>query len=277
MKKSTLTLFLLLCATLTLWAQTEREYLRINTSDEKIVAYLTKKEVKPQLQSEYYWSVKRELHHSIGGYSGKLVDGTFEIYYLNNQLKTKGDFKLGQKQGLWKTWLESGKLDKLEHWQGGVLTGKSSHFYPSGKLKKEGNYKQNKQSGNWRFYWPSGIIKQQTKFKQGIQHGWHIEYDTLGVEVFRTKFKLGKELEPKIKEEKDWLRFFKKKEKEPETESEILKKKEKAERKAKKAQEREARKQAKVLEKQQNEGDKMLEEDGKEKKKWFKWPFKKKS
>ena len=49
---------------------------------------------------------------------------TFVQYYENGQKAAVGQFKNGEKHGVWKTWNESGKLEAVAHYRNGEKTGK---------------------------------------------------------------------------------------------------------------------------------------------------------
>ena len=69
----------------------------------------------------YYWYNDNRIHSSQGGYSGKLLNGLYEAYYLNHNLKEQGTFKKGLKNGVWKSWNEDGTLSQTGNWKNGAL------------------------------------------------------------------------------------------------------------------------------------------------------------
>jgi antitoxin component YwqK of YwqJK toxin-antitoxin module len=75
--------------------------------------------IKPE--RTYYWYYNNSLHTSQGGFSGKLLNGLYESYFLNHNLKEQGTFKKGLKDGIWKSWKEDGTLSQIANWKNGVL------------------------------------------------------------------------------------------------------------------------------------------------------------
>lgn len=95
---------------------------RIAQSDQNIVAELDHESstisVKANLQ--YYWYSANMIHDTQGGYSGRLLNGLYSVFYLNKNLKEQGNFKKGLKDGTWKTWKEDGSLSATAIWERGV-------------------------------------------------------------------------------------------------------------------------------------------------------------
>jgi len=69
----------------------------------------------------YYWYSANAIHATQGGFSGDLLNGLYNEYYLNKNLKTQGVFKKGLKEGLWKAWNEDGTLNNITNWKDGLI------------------------------------------------------------------------------------------------------------------------------------------------------------
>lgn len=155
----------------------EKLILRANYDDKKVIAYYHTKSVSPENDVFYYWTSKREIHHSKGDYSGMLLNGAYEEFFLSNQLKKKGQFTDGVKDGEWKQWYESGQLQSIYNWSDGKKSGKYFLYSEEGKLLKRGSYSDD------------------------LLHGK--QYDLSSDSVVVTKFSKGKERIPKVKEKKE--------------------------------------------------------------------------
>lgn len=96
---------------------------RIIETDKIIEVEIIPFNSKPGIKSDrfYYWYDDNSIHSSQGGYSGKLLNGLYEAYYLNHNLKEQGTFKKGLKDGAWKSWKEDGTLSQAANWKNGVL------------------------------------------------------------------------------------------------------------------------------------------------------------
>ncbi|MES2113014.1 MAG: hypothetical protein V4577_29965 [Bacteroidota bacterium] len=76
---------------------------------------------KPNTGFFYYWYSSNKIHITQGGFSGRLLNGAYNEFYLTRNLKEQGIFDKGLKNGTWKSWNEGGNLIKITHWKQGVL------------------------------------------------------------------------------------------------------------------------------------------------------------
>ena len=96
---------------------------RLIESDQIIQAEINPFSSEPGIKSDrlYYWYSSNGIHSSQGGYSGKLLNGWYNAYYLNKNLKEQGIFKKGLKDGIWKNWKEDGTLSLVTRWKKGLV------------------------------------------------------------------------------------------------------------------------------------------------------------
>ena len=103
---------------------------RITLPDITILAEIDPISTNPATKPDlfYYWYEANAIHSTQGGFSGKLLNGQYNEYYLNKNLKVQGGFKKGLKNGEWKSWNEDGTLAGSSTWKNGqlVLEGKVS-------------------------------------------------------------------------------------------------------------------------------------------------------
>jgi len=94
---------------------------RITLADMTILAEINPAS-NPSVKSNlfYYWYEANEIHSTQGGFSGKLLNGTYNEYYPNKNLKEQGGFKKGLKTGTWKSWNKDGTLAEITKWQKGT-------------------------------------------------------------------------------------------------------------------------------------------------------------
>jgi hypothetical protein len=95
----------------------------------------------------YHWYRAQQLHVTHGGASGRLLDGSYQAYYPNGQLREAGSFEKGTRQGEWRTWSSTGELTSLVEWKAGRLHGDSIGYvrgavvrevvYRNGKFRKQ--------------------------------------------------------------------------------------------------------------------------------------------
>lgn len=113
---------------------------------EKELFHLTTKPTKAKPQNLYYWYHGRQLHQSQGGYSGKLLDGTYTKYYSNKQLARQGQYKKGLATGWWKDWRLNSSLSKQAYWKNGRQHGMCKLYDEQGRLIMSGK----QDNGNWQ-------------------------------------------------------------------------------------------------------------------------------
>jgi hypothetical protein len=69
-----------------------------------------------------------------GGYSGRLFQGRYEVFYPNKQLLTQGQYHAGMAIGYWKHWHLNGKLKAMELYSHGRLHGPTRKYNEQGEL-----------------------------------------------------------------------------------------------------------------------------------------------
>ncbi|NQY30194.1 MAG: hypothetical protein HRT69_12080 [Flavobacteriaceae bacterium] len=160
--------FLLLFSTLLFFAcKPNAELLqkkKIQTTTYKEDCVVVLKNVKPSLNSTYFWYKSNEIHQSKGDYSGDLLQDKYVRHYITNELAEKGNFSYGLKKGEWKSWFKNGKLKTIAHWKKGELSGKYFLHNGSGELVLKGKYSKGKRVGKWINY----VKKDTTRYKKGI-------------------------------------------------------------------------------------------------------------
>lgn len=128
--------------------------IRIAETDKTIQADLKAVTSEPEMEPElfYYWASGNTIHSTQGGYSGRLLNGSYMEYYLNKNLKEMGSFKNGLKDDFWKSWNVNGTLVQFYTWKKGLKNGEFNLFDDNGKLKQSGYYRNNLLEGTVRTY-----------------------------------------------------------------------------------------------------------------------------
>ncbi|MCD4665381.1 MAG: hypothetical protein K8R68_08920 [Bacteroidales bacterium] len=114
----------------------------------------------------YYWYKENQINRTQGGFDGKLLYGTFTVFYRNGKLKEKGNFKYGLKDEKWKKWYENGNLLQTSNWESGQLTGKWIEYDENGLITKEANYKEGKLNGDYKEFIDGELVLKK-KYKNG--------------------------------------------------------------------------------------------------------------
>ncbi len=88
---------------------------------------------KPDNTKIYFWFSMNEIHSNKGGYSGSLLDGSYEVFNTAGNLIRKGYMNDGLPNNTWNYWNNEGQLIKTEEWNDGIM--KEVFIYNSrGKL-----------------------------------------------------------------------------------------------------------------------------------------------
>lgn len=121
----------------------------LNEDDHNLVFYVKPVNNIPAYNNRiYYWFSGHEIKTTQGAYSGKLLNGHYEDFYLNKNLKESGWFVKGLKNGLWKRWNQQGVLMEEINWSIGLKNGTYHKYDEAGKLVESGSYTNDLLSGN---------------------------------------------------------------------------------------------------------------------------------
>jgi hypothetical protein len=120
----------------------------VNHDNYTVVAYV-KPTHKIYVESDrlYYWFSTNLIKSTQGGYSGKLLNGRYQEFFLNKSLKEWGAFNAGLKTGKWKSWDEGGKLKEEYYWDSGKKNGTYSKYDSLGRLAEKGKYRNDLLNG----------------------------------------------------------------------------------------------------------------------------------
>jgi len=141
--------------------------IHLTDSGKTIIAEInlaSEKQADPKLY--YHWYTADGIHVTQGGYEGKLLNGTYNEYYLNKNIKVQGTYLHGLQHSTWKSWNANGFLTGIYSWDKGVLNGEYRLFDGKGRLTEQGNYKQGLLNGIRTSYLSADSIK-QAKYENG--------------------------------------------------------------------------------------------------------------
>jgi len=116
----------------------------------------------------YYWHAYNKIMETKGGFDGKLLNGNYTVFYINNNLKEKGKFKNGLKNGKWILWYDSGKIQEISCWKNGIKEGAYQSYDMTGQQVLDANFKSDKLEGIMISY-QSGKILSRKAYKAGIE------------------------------------------------------------------------------------------------------------
>ena len=122
------------------------------------------RDLKTTIFSHFYSDTVKgdDLVKRNGLYYKKHTDVPFtgkeEIYFKDGQLKSKGYYKDGEKDGLFEHYHGNGRLKSKEHYKDGKDEGVWETYYENGQLKSKGHYKDRKKDGFWEEYYENGVL-----------------------------------------------------------------------------------------------------------------------
>lgn len=99
--------------------------IRITYPDKTVQAEIVPVSSDPAIRSDryYYWYSANQIKNTQGGFSGRLLNGSYSEFYLTKGLKEQGAFRNGLKTGVWNNWDEKGELQQTFTWSKGVKEG----------------------------------------------------------------------------------------------------------------------------------------------------------
>lgn len=189
----------------------------IQKEGESFYFFVTDKEPNFDNSKFYFWYRAQRIRETQGGASGELLHGKFEVYFENKQLKEKGEFKKGLKNGNWKSWFKDGSLKSTTNWSKGRLKAVNL-FADNGELKsktKYGTFRNSFTSETKEIFYSKDSLNVKVinyslngeklsvvKTKLGKLHGVQKTY-TSKKGVLKKKYKNGELIPEKLKKNKE--------------------------------------------------------------------------
>ena len=99
------------------------------------------------------------------------LDGPYEEYYENGQLKTKSTIRGGKVEGRWEEYYENGQLMTRGTIRDGKPDGPYEHYDENGQLQTKGTIKDGDREGPWEEYYENGQLMTRGTYKDGEQDG----------------------------------------------------------------------------------------------------------
>ncbi|MEQ8353360.1 MAG: toxin-antitoxin system YwqK family antitoxin [Leptospiraceae bacterium] len=116
------------------------------------------------------------------------ANGERSVWYSNGQLKARGPYKEGSRQGEWTYYHENGQKQAEGAYRDGKMTGKWTLYHSNGKKESEGNYKNNYKDGHWIVYDSNGNKSGEGNFTAGYKHGLWTDYYPGGGIFFKGEY-----------------------------------------------------------------------------------------
>jgi antitoxin component YwqK of YwqJK toxin-antitoxin module len=138
----------------------------INTKDSVIKLYILEDVPEMDIKKDrmYYWFTLNQIHKTKGGYSGKVLNGLYQVFNSTNDLIEQGEFKNGLKTGKWTRWYKNGQIANISNWVNGTLEGEQLAYSDNGVIESKYLYSNNILNGKSYIYnSDSSVIVMQYK------------------------------------------------------------------------------------------------------------------
>ncbi|QNL20992.1 toxin-antitoxin system YwqK family antitoxin [Hyphobacterium sp. CCMP332] len=136
---------------------------------------------------------------SKGQYQNNLPTGKWYYYFENAKLKMESEISENE-GGYWKYYFENGNISQEGVLKDGKKTGLWQFYYESGQLKSKGYYKEDKREGNWNIYYEDNTLKAQAIYEGDI--AWYREFYPSGELKMEGKISSGKS-------DSTWTHYYK--------------------------------------------------------------------
>ncbi|HRN38625.1 MAG TPA: hypothetical protein PLL18_17080, partial [Flavobacteriales bacterium] len=100
-----------------------------------------------------------------------VLSGEQREYWPAGNLKAKGNWVGGVKDGPWAYWTSANAPETMETWDKGKLHGSFTSYFPSGQVKVSGFFAHGAKDSTWTWYTASGARDMLGNFKAGQQDG----------------------------------------------------------------------------------------------------------
>lgn len=105
------------------------------------------------------------------------MNGSFQEYYSSGDIKERGQYLKGKKQGVWESFKSDGIIKLTEVFDSGDLIKKIT-YYTDGNVDMERNFKNGKEDGVSKQYTWEGELKSEKNYVNGKQVGKQLQYYT---------------------------------------------------------------------------------------------------
>jgi uncharacterized protein len=126
-------------------------------------------------------------------------------FFDNGQLKSEVDFKnVSEGSEGYQLWgstsvphgtgvfvYESGEIEKVAHYDEGILDGEVRIYYPQNKLQGICHFDQGKRAGVWLSYFENGVVGEETEYVDDLLHGERKRYYPSGAKASLARYDKG--------------------------------------------------------------------------------------
>ena len=118
-------------------------------------------------------------------------DGAIETYYDTGQLKSRANYKDGNRDGLCESWYENGQLKSRANYKDDKLDGLYEYWYENGQQWVITNYKNDKLDGLYEYWYENGQQWVITNYKNDKLNGLYETWYPTGQRLVKETYKDG--------------------------------------------------------------------------------------
>ncbi|MCV9387463.1 toxin-antitoxin system YwqK family antitoxin [Reichenbachiella ulvae] len=126
-------------------------------------------DIETDFSKDYYWFKVDRIGHSQGQYTGKLLDGSYEVIdQKDKSLMRKGEFTEGLQSGQWIEWYPGGEVIRAAYeYAEGEKEGSFLKQNPTGSPLMKGSYSKDQLNGKVDYY-QSDTLQWTIRYRMGV-------------------------------------------------------------------------------------------------------------
>ena len=126
----------------------------------------------------YYDKYNKQVmeRYTVIGNDSSRISGQYFKFFRNGKTAVRGQFKDGEKDGVFKSYYPSGDLQQTLTFENGLKMGPVMVYAEGGQLIQSGQFELDTLADTLTLYYPTGNLKSITTFKKGRPDGTLTEY-----------------------------------------------------------------------------------------------------
>ena len=121
-------------------------------------------------------------------------EGEWTWWYESGQVAVRAQFAKGEATGTWVEWHGNGQKASEITWAGNeIRDGLARMWYPNGRLRNEGTFEKNTPVGLHKRFYPNGQLVAEESYVEGVIDGPLVEYHDNGAKKQEGQFSAGKQ------------------------------------------------------------------------------------
>lgn len=102
---------------------------------------------------------------------GLLIDGTYESFFDNGNLRSRTTYRSGQPHGISESWYINGQRESVSTLENGQRNGELREWYENGNLQRTATFEHGKEAGTTKTYYENGFLEAEYNYLNGLKQG----------------------------------------------------------------------------------------------------------